>query len=278
MIESAINARAKYSIEQQNQRVTSARQLWRLLGFYFFAFFAFALFSQGLFSYGSFSSLALPLLSALFGASVAIAIVFVVSKIRSAAQIHNRELLIFLGGGMLLDFVFNFAALKLSGGHSPSTPAAIALIGVANLGVLAAAIALGWLVARGLKKPSYLLTAAAVGALTDIYSVYFGPSKQILESAVFPYVGFQWGVFGQGVIPCVGAGDFIFLALFFVGVRFFKLDDRKTFLAMIAAFSLGFLSLVLSPKGIPALPFMAALLLLVHGRDLWKLQLSPEYS
>ena len=285
MKESAIKAATEYSGKQQNQRAALARQIWLLLGFYFLAFFAFAFFSQDTFSLwkppsfdGSFSSLILPLLSALLGAFIAIAIVFTVSKMRGAAQIHNRELLVFLGGGMLLDFVFNFAALKFSGGQSPSTPAEFGLTAIANLGVLASAIALGWLVARGLKKPSYLLTAAVVGALTDIYSVYFGPSKQVLDSAVFPYVGFQWGVFGQGVIPCVGAGDFIFLCLFFIGIRRFKLDDRKTFWAMNAAFALGFLSLVLSPKGIPALPFMSGLLLLVHGRELWKLQATPEYS
>lgn len=276
-------AKAEYSATPQNQSTISTRQLWRLLIFYFLAFFACALISQGFLSFwkppgfdGSLPSLILPLLSAWLGASIAIAIVFAVSKKRSASQINNRELLVFLGGGMLLDFAFNFTALKLAAGQSPSTPAALGATAIANLGVLATAIALGWLVARGLKKPSYLLTAAVVGALTDIYSVYFGPSKQVLSSAVFPYVGFQWGIFGQGVIPCVGAGDFVFLALFFVGVRRFGLNDSKTLIAMIAAFGLGFLSLVLSPKGIPALPFMTALLLLVHGRELWKLQVGQR--
>ncbi len=246
------------------------------------AFAVFALVSpnnSSVFKIPSFDgSLVLPLLTAWIGAGIAIGIVFLGSRTRDAAQISYRGLLIFLGGGMLADLVFNYFALKLSGAQNPSTPAAIALTGIANLGMLAAAVALGWLVARGLKKPSYLILAAVVGALTDIYSVYSGPSKQVLHSEVFPYVSFQWGVFGQGVIPCVGAGDFIFLCLFFVGVRRFNLDDRKTLLAMIAAFGLGFLSLVLSPKGVPALPFMAALLLLVHGSDLWKLQLTTQDS
>ena len=133
---------------------------------------------------------------------------------------------------------------------------------------------LGWLVSRGLKKPSYLITAAVVGALTDIFSVYMGPSKLVLSSDVFPYVSYQWGLAGQGVMPCVGAGDFIFLCLFFAGARRFGLDDRKTFWAMTVAFGLGFLSIAFSPMGVPALPFMAALLLLVHWRELMIIQSS----
>ena len=220
----------------------------------------------------------LPLLTAWIGSTIAIGIVFLVSGLRNAAQIDNGNLLIFLGVGMTVDLVFNFGALKIAAANGTSTPASLALTAVANLGVLAAAITIGWLVARGLKKPSYLITAAIVGALTDIFSVYAGPSRHILDSDIFPYVSYQWGVAGQGVIPCVGAGDFIFLCLFFAGARRFRLDDRKTFFAMVAAFGLGYLSLALSPKGIPALPFMAAMLLLTHGRELKRLPVDSSDS
>ena len=109
---------------------------------------------------------------------------------------------------------------------------------------------------------------AAIVGVTDIFSVYAGPSKHIISSQAFLYFSYQWGVLGEGVIPCVGAGDFIFLSLYFAGARRFGLNERKTLVAMIAAFGIGFLTLLVSPSGIPALPFMAALLLVVHGREL----------
>jgi len=276
---------SKYSGPEISIGFPSHRNLWLLLGFYFFAFFLFALVSYGIPAIfkapgfdGSLTTLIPPLITAWIGAGIAIGLVFLGSRTRDAPQISNRDLLIFLGGGMLLDVAFNFAALKIASVGSGSTPNALVLAftAFANLGVLGAAVAIGWLVARGLKRPSYLITAAVVGALTDIFSVYAGPSKHVLSSDVFPYVSYQWGVAGQGVIPCVGAGDFIFLCLFFAGARRFGLDDRKTFFAMIAAFGLGYLSLVVSPKGIPALPFMAALLLLVHWRELRKVSAIQE--
>jgi hypothetical protein len=132
-----------------------------------------------------------------------------------------------------------------------------------------AAISVGLLVGRGLQKPNYLIMAAIVGALTDIYSVYSGPTKQIVSSNAFSYLSFHWGIIGQGGVgPIVGVGDFVFLTLFFFGARRFGLDDRKTFVAMLVAFAVGFLFTLISPAGIPALPFMAAALLLTHGREL----------
>jgi hypothetical protein len=59
-------------------------------------------------------------------------------------------------------------------------------------------------------------------------------------------------------------GDFIFLVLYFAGVRKFGLSQKRTFLAMGAAFIVGFLSTLISPHGVPALPFMSFALLAVN--------------
>lgn len=211
---------------------------------------------------------ALLFFSAWFGACVGIVLVFFFSRSSDVPGLLCFQILI----GIALDVSCNFAAGKL-GEDAATETSRLALVAFANIGLIVAATSLGLLVARGLRRPDYLIMAAIVGALTDIFSVYAGPSKHILSSATFPYVSYQWGVIGQGgVIPCVGAGDFVFLALYFYGVRRFGLDDRKTLVAMAAAFALGYLALLLSPGGIPALPFMSALLLAVHGREL-KLQM-----
>lgn len=176
--------------------------------------------------------------------------------------------------GVVVDVVFNFVATRLDGSHALKVLSA-ALTGVANLGVLTAAIGVGLLVGRGLQKPNYLVMAAIVGAITDIFSVYAGPSKHLIGSGTFYYVSLQWGVIGEGgVQPIVGAGDFIFLALYFFGARKFGLDDRKTLWAMMAAIAVGFIA-TLFVGAIPALPFMSLALLIVHGREL-KQQMQAE--
>jgi hypothetical protein len=199
--------------------------------------------------------------SALVGAGVGITLAYAFSH----GNTDGAALRTLIVSGVLIDVVCNFSATRADGLMWLWVP----LIGVGNLGLLMAATGVGLLVGRGLQKPNYLVMAAIVGALTDIFSVYAGPSKHLIGSAAFPYVAFHWGLIGQGsVLPMIGAGDFIFLALYFYGARKFGLDDRKTLAAMMAAFAVGFLSTLFFPQGVPALPFMSAALLIVHGREL----------
>lgn len=197
------------------------------------------------------------------GAIVGIWLVFVFSRDAE----HPRHLWMLIAGGVVADILFNGLAVHFNqGGESPRR---LFFLALGNLGVLAAAIGAGILVARGLQKPNYLIMAAVVGAVTDIFSVYSGPSKLTMNSQMFPYVSYQWGVIGHsGATPIVGAGDFIFLALYFAGARRFHLPEGKTFIAMCLAFGLGFFSLVFIQQGVPALPFMATFLMLAHYREL----------
>lgn len=232
---------------------------------YFVAFTVFALIARALpptydFTY----DFTLSFITTWPGTCLGVLLVYLFSR---GADETKRIRAMFIGG-LFTDIVCNFAASKFPDG-TPNAALSIPLLALGNLGVLAAAIAIGLLVARGLQKPNYLIMAAIVGAVTDIFSVSAGPSKHVLDSQMFPYVSYQWGVASTGgIFPCVGAGDFIFLALYFAGVRRFNLDDRKTLVAMCLAIATGYLSLLLYPNGIPALPFMATFLLLVHGRDL----------
>lgn len=230
------------------------------LWLYVALFVAFALAAMYTPANGNFTSV---FISAIVGSAVAIFWVWSFSDGKTDDD-SLRSLIII---GVVVDVVFNFVATRLDGPHALKVLSA-ALTGVANLGVLTAAIGVGLLVGRGLQKPNYLVMAAIVGAITDIFSVYAGPSKHIIGSGTFYYVSLQWGLIGEGgVQPIVGAGDFIFLALYFFGARKFGLDDRKTLGAMIVAITVGFIA-TLFVGAIPALPFMSLALLIVHGREL----------
>ncbi len=240
-------------------RFFSPARLWPSLLFYMVCFLVFGTIAATLPRSDSFYP---QFWTGWCGAIIGIWLVFLFSRDADNAQ----RLRTMIAGGVVADIVCNRAALLLADTKSLFY---LLFLALGNLGVLAAALGAGLIVARGLQKPNYLIMAAIVGAVTDIFSVYSGPSKVTLQSDIFPYVSYQWGVIGQGgAIPIIGAGDFIFLALYFAGARRFHLPEGKTFVAMCAAFGMGFLSLLVIPQGVPALPFMATLLLLVHGREL----------
>jgi len=210
-------------------------------------------------------SSAFLLSSAIVGALVALCVSFVISD----GESHSRRMTVLLIGGMAVDLLCNYTALQFAEDNSSGEFIAALLKGLANVGVLSAATGAGLLLARGLREPHYLIMAAVVGAITDIFSVYAGPTKHLVKTSAFPYVSYQWGLIGSGgIFPCVGLGDFIFLALYFAGVRKFGLDQKKTLLAMGAALVIGFLSTLISPRGVPALPFMSFGLLAVNLRAL----------
>lgn len=214
-------------------------------------------------------------ISAWAGACVGIALVFRFSR----GSDDNWSLWKLVAGGMAVNGLFNFCAIAFSARivelyKLPAVPPAylwlwVPFFAIGNLGVLSAALGIGQLVARGMKKVNYLIVAVTAGAVSDLISVFAGPSKVTLQSDFFPYVAYHWGLIGMGeVVPMVGAGDFIFLAIYFAGARRFGLDTRKSLLAMFAAFGAGFAMSAFYIIALPALPFMGVAFLAVHRQEL----------
>ncbi len=209
--------------------------------------------------------------SAVSGALVSLVFIYLYSDTGTTWQESwKRYGRVFIVGG-LLDLGCNFLAHPTA----PRTVApdlALALIGIANLGMLLCAVAMGLIVAQGMKSVNHLVTAAVVGALTDMVSVFMGPTKHNITTDVFYYLSFQWGILGlSDVQPVVGMGDFIFIALFFVGVRRFGWKAQRTLIALGAALTIGFVLAIYGPReatALPALPFLGAGLLVAHGGDI----------
>ena len=221
---------------------------------------AFAIFALASWLWPDDNNQALIFVSALAGSWAAIGLVWLYSEGKSSIS-WLRQLIV---SGIVIDIFFNLLSARAG---VPVLAAPLSAMG--NLGILMFAIGLGLAVARGLQKPNYLVLSAIVGALTDIFSVYAGPTKHLVGSSAFGYLSFAWPLVGAGgVQDIVGVGDFVFLALFFDGARRFGLDDRKTLWAMYGAMIVGFIFTWITQAGVPALPFFAVALLLVHGREL----------
>jgi len=173
--------------------------------------------------------------------------------------------LIFLLGGSA-DIAGNLLWHKCIGWHYLARSG---WIGLANLGMLSAALAVGVMVSKGLRRVSYIALAAILGSLADVVSVSAGPTRHLVQTDAVYFLSFQWGIIGeQGIKPIVGMGDFIFLALFFAGAHRFGWDTRRTFAAMAIALIIGFCLTLLGGVGLPALPFFAVALGVAHWKDL----------
>ena len=207
-------------------------------------------------------------LSAIAGAFVAIYLIFFFTGIKLEWQTSWKRYGLLFILGSAVDGISNYLT------HSswlgvPNHALILVLTGVANVGMLFAAVGIGLIVAQGMRQVNYLVMAAIVAAATDIISVFMGPTKHLITTDAFAYLSFQWGILGLGDIsPIIGMGDFIFLALFFTGVRKFGWAAHKTLYAMCFALAIGLLSTLYGPRALPALPFMAVALLITHVNDI----------
>jgi dienelactone hydrolase len=192
------------------------------------------------------------------------------------ARPSTRVALWLLGGGALLAVVARLGPQVESLAQLSPLANTLCWLGM-GLGLLLWTGAAGWLVSLGLKRPSYVLLAALVGAVLDIYMVFFGRTGEVVaarEGAGRLWVDLGtlgWPVLGSDrFYGVVGAGDFVFLALFLAAAQRFGFGLVRNIWAQLAALSTGFLVahtlVLLLPElvGLPALPFMAAFLLMAN--------------
>jgi len=146
----------------------------------------------------------------------------------------------------------------------------------------------GALLTWGVRRPSYLVATGLVIALADIFSVYCGPAATALavpppaetgrpaswlalwtqaSLVSFPLLG------SNALIPFIGAGDFLFSALFLMAARKFHLPPGRNFAALALAFTLGLALAHFARQPLPALPFIGPAFILVH----WS-QIKPDRS
>lgn len=182
------------------------------------------------------------------------------------ASLSNPRLLAFAAATAVLGV---FAALParpevLAEGPSPVPLLALFL---SNTLRIAAAAALGLALARHVTSPGVALLIAAVATATDLFSVFAGPTKAMVEGDA-PALDFLLVIFPTfGQLPgfALGISDFIFLALFIAMSRLLNLRYTATTIGVCAGTLLAMTTSLLLDRPLPALPFISLIFVLVNA-------------
>jgi hypothetical protein len=129
----------------------------------------------------------------------------------------------------------------------------------AGVGKMLAAGALGMLFIPLLERPWHVAVVAVLVIGVDTYSVFAGPTKQLLESGGDVVSTFTVPFTAPGVYGAAGIGvtDFLFLGLFCGAAMHWRLRQRLTLPLCGLSFSASIAVAQLLDRSIPALPLLS---------------------
>jgi len=143
----------------------------------------------------------------------------------------------------------------------------------ANFARLAACTLIGWWFLRYFETVAWVVLVAAIIPWVDAYSVWRGPTKQIVthHEHVFSVLSFAFPVPGQHAAANLGVPDLLFFALFLASSARFGLRVYWTWVALVTALGLTIAATVyFDLSGLPALPGIALGFLVPNADLLWK--------
>lgn len=149
----------------------------------------------------------------------------------------------------------------------------------ANFARLGACTLLGWWFLGYFETVSWVVLVAAIIPWVDAYSVWRGPTKQIVEhhANVFSVLSFAFPVPGEHAAANLGVPDLLFFALFLAAAARFGLRVYATWVCLVAALGLTIAATVwLNLNGLPALPGIALGFLLPNADLLWHRLRRPQ--
>jgi hypothetical protein len=142
----------------------------------------------------------------------------------------------------------------------------------ANFAKLAAIALVGFWFVLYFERVSWVVLVALLVPWVDIFSVFRGPTKQIIEHrmGVFTALSFAFPVPGGGAAR-LGLPDLLFFALFLATADRFGLRVGWTWLAMMLSFGATLaLATEFASLGLPALPLLALGFLAPNVDLLWR--------
>ena len=143
----------------------------------------------------------------------------------------------------------------------------------ANFARLGACTLLGWWFLAYFETVSWVVLVAAIIPWVDAYSVWRGPTKQIVEhhANVFNVLSFAFPIPGERSAANLGVPDLLFFALFLAAAARFGLRVYWTWICLVAALGLTIAATVWwNLSGLPALPGIALGFLAPNADLLWR--------
>jgi hypothetical protein len=138
---------------------------------------------------------------------------------------------------------------------------------LADLCRILAAASVGVSLARHVSSAGVILLVAAVATASDLFSVFAGPTRTLVEedSPILDLLLLVFPTFGSAPGFGLGASDFVFLALFAAASRFLNLRYPATLLCVCSATLLVMITGLLLERPLPAIPFVAGAFVLVNA-------------
>ena len=130
----------------------------------------------------------------------------------------------------------------------------------ANFARIAATTCLGWWFLDFFESVSWVALVACIIPWVDAYSVWRGPTKEIVSkhAHVFDVLSFAFPVPGEHAAANLGVPDLLFFALFLAAAARFGLRVLATFAGLLAGLGLTIAATVyFDLRGLPALPGIA---------------------
>ena len=143
----------------------------------------------------------------------------------------------------------------------------------ADFARLLATTALGWWFLGYFETVGWTVLVAAIIPWIDAYSVWRGPTKQIVahHEHVFGVLSFAFPVTGEHAAANLGVPDLLFFALFLAASARFGLRVYWTWVTMVALLGATIaLTVWLNLDGLPALPAIAVGFLAPNADLLWR--------
>ncbi|MDP8947225.1 MAG: hypothetical protein M3N09_03870 [Actinomycetota bacterium] len=139
-------------------------------------------------------------------------------------------------------------------------------LSLANFFRVLAAATLGVSLARYVNSVGVVVLIAAVAIASDLFSVFAGPTKTLVEedSRALDILLLVFPTFGAALGFGLGMSDFIFLALFTAASHFLNLRYFATLLCVCFGAFLALSAGLLLERPLPALPFVATAFLLAN--------------
>jgi hypothetical protein len=178
----------------------------------------------------------------------------------------TSRLLAFGAGAAAFGVLFALLARPENLEHGSELLLSLAL-SLANLLRILAAAFVGISLARYVSSTGVVLLIAAVATVSDLFSVFAGPTKTLVEEAspVLDLLLLVFPTFGSLLGFALGVSDFAFLALFAAASRFLNLRYLATLLGLCLATFLAMTAGLLLERPLPALPFVALAFVIVNA-------------